>query len=204
MSVQTSQKTAVSIPHVSAVGTAGYTTNAIATNIFVIQSVNLNQTRVISPGFCALPNPASGLYVFNSGPEATLSSAGTAMPPYVWYHRSSDYPALLDKSPRFSLQMVYMVPSNGALGDVTATIGLYSVTSGGGGNGVKKYNYSIVPASATTTITSDVGDPGSFTSISQVLTFPSDGWYGIAANVTGTWGANTRLHISANMVVSFG
>jgi hypothetical protein len=137
----------------------------------------------------------AGTYILNGGSPLAVSGTGilypiTLIPIYV-----ADLPTVNGMATKLRIRAIIAVNNIAPTGNFT--VGLYPVTSGAGGAGLKIYTTgTLVTGSAAPTVTTPAGS--SMTSVAgSDFALPADGIYCLACVTTATVATSSLVHINA-------
>jgi hypothetical protein len=137
----------------------------------------------------------SGTYMLGDGDSLIVSGSGVLRPIELIYIAASDFPSINGKTPKLRVRAIVSV--NGTAPTGNFTVGLYPVTSGAGGAGLKIYTVgSLVSGSATTTVTTPAAS--SMTTVTgSDFALPTDGVYCLAVVTTATVATSSLVHVNS-------
>jgi len=136
----------------------------------------------------------AGTYMLGNGDPAAVSGTGVLYPIVLIPIYTADIPTV-NATTKLRIRAVVSVNNIAPTGNFT--VGLYPVSSGAGGTGVKVYTTgTLVSGSAATTVTTPGGS--SMTSVAgSDFAIPADGIYCLAVVTTATVANNSLVHINA-------
>jgi hypothetical protein len=143
----------------------------------------------------------------NLGQTSLRQNVASSNPPAFTYLKSSDYVSAIGLTPKLRIKVSLMAVNDTAPAR-TLTVGLYpcnSPTSGTtGGAGLRQYaSGTVVTGSNSIAFASPAADTMTFDQATSSFTFPSDGLYSIATDVSGALTANSAVHIIAELQLRF-
>ena len=137
----------------------------------------------------------AGTYQFlQNGGNMVLFSAGNALGNFIYFD-PADWAA---GSRTAKLRVVAACQTNAAAPNITFTLGLYPVTSGGGGAGVAVMTAGTVTVGSTVVFTTPTLSTLT-TANSGDFTAPAAGWFSLGCVTNGTAAANSVAVLSASL-----
>jgi hypothetical protein len=136
----------------------------------------------------------AGTYILGSG-DPLMDGSGSLYPLILIPIYVADFPIVNNVATKLRIRAIVSVNATAPTGNFT--VGLYPVTSGAGGAGLKIYTVgTLVTGSAATTVTAPAAN--SMTSVSGAgFALPSDGIYCLAVVTTATIATSSLVHINA-------
>ena len=137
----------------------------------------------------------AGTYMMGDGDSLIVSGSGVLRPVELIYIAAADFPSINSKTPKLRIRATVSVNATAPTGNFT--VGLYPITSGAGGAGLKIYTVGpLVSGSAATTVTTPAAS--SMTNVSgSDFALPADGVYCLAVVTTATVATSSLVHINA-------
>jgi len=139
----------------------------------------------------------AGTYLLGCGDPAAVAGTGTLYPLMLIPIYAADYPTINSLATKLRIRAT--VTANAVAPTGNFTVGLYPVTSGAGGTGLKIFTVgTLVTGSAASTVTAPAAS-----SIANVagsdFALPADGMYVLAMVTTATVATYSLVHIIARL-----
>jgi hypothetical protein len=173
---------------------AGTNTTQIATTAYAMAAAPNASYRVIEfASGSHIAGLVAGTYMLPGGQADLVSGASALYPITLIPIFAADYPSVNGLAVKLKVRAIVSV--NGVAPTGNFTVGLYPVTSGAGGAGVKIYSVgSLVSGSAASTVTAPASS--SITNaVGSDFAIPSDGIYCLAVVTTATIATSSLVHI---------
>jgi hypothetical protein len=137
----------------------------------------------------------AGTYMFGCGDPLAVSGTGILYPVMLIPIYAADLPTVNSITTKLRIRTIVSVNAVAPTGNFT--VGLYPVTSGAGGTGVKIYTVgSLVTGSASPTVMAPAAS--SMTSVvGSDFALPADGIYCMAVVTTATIATSSLVHINS-------
>jgi hypothetical protein len=178
---------------------AGDNDTSIATSAFV-QSVSDNAIyrTLLEAAASHTAAKVAATYALSYGDPTAVSGTGILYPLSIIHIRSTDFPTIDGKTPKFRLAAQLFVNDVAPTGNYT--FGLYPVTTPAtsGGAGLRIYTMGTVVGSSTVLFTTPAAD-GQLSGVSGDFALPADGDYVIGVITTATVAVSSHLHMNAQL-----
>jgi hypothetical protein len=177
---------------------AGTNTTQIATTAYSISSApNASYRSLLEVAGSHVATKVAGTYAIGYGDPLAVSGTGTLYPIGLVHIVAADYPTINGYAPKLRVRATVAVNAVAPTGNFT--VGLYPVTSGGGGAAVKIYTMgTLVSGSAATTVTTPAAN--SMTNVNgSDFALPADGVYCLAVVTTATIATSSLVHVLAKL-----
>lgn len=180
-------------PVPAAINPAELVTTSIVTTIVP----NASYRTILQASGSHIAGRVAGKYALAIGNPLAISGTGTLYPLQLININATDYPVINGVATKLRVRAIVSV--NGVAPTGNFTVGLYPVTSGAGGAGVKIYTLgTLVPGSGSSTVTAPIASSMSSV-VSFDFTLPADGIYCIGVVTTTTVAASSLVHINASL-----
>ena len=141
----------------------------------------------------------AGTYMIPGGDPLAVSGTGVLYPIVLIPIYAADLPSINGIAVKLKLRAIVAVNAVAPTGNFT--VGLYPVTSGGGGTGVKIYSTgTLVSGSACPTVTAPAASSMNVV-VGSDFAIPSDGLYCIAVVTTATIATSSLVHINVVLLM---
>jgi hypothetical protein len=185
---------------ITAWNSLAYTTHPESDVLNLITDLNSKASnssyRVIdSASGSHIAGKVAGTYMIPGGSPLAVSGTGTLYPITLIPIIAADFPVVGGLDPKLRIRAIVSVNAVAPTGNFT--VGLYPVTSGAGGTGLKIYTVgTLVSGSAALTVTAPIAS--SMTSVvGSDFSLPANGVYCLAVVTTATTATSSLVHINA-------
>jgi hypothetical protein len=175
---------------------AGTNTTQAATTAYAMAAApNALYRTILNASGSHIAARAAGTYLLGQGTAMSVSGTGALAPVNLIYIDSGDFPTVNGLTPKLRIRATITVNNVAPTGNFT--VGLYPITSGAGGTGLKIYTVgTVVTGSQATTVTTPAGSSATHVTGSD-FALPANGLYALAVLTTATVAASSLVHVVA-------